>query len=399
MTNPALPPFNNRFSRRSALGMAALGAGALAGLPGCGGGGSTTGSGGGGGGEKVNTDPASFKGQTLNLFTWASYHEKAWLAEYEKLRGVKINVQLYGSVPDGFAKVQANPDAFDLVLATSGWVENYADAGLIVPLDTSYVANMKNVTNELKWEEATKYKNELYAIVYNWGDEPLCWLPSEMPTPKSSWRSLYEPSVKGKVSLVDDPTTVMPFIPIMLGFEEPYDLNEQQFKEMSEALMELKGQVTHVSASIEDQTTDFASGQVVTGVLYNVSTQVALKKNGIKLEQKIPDEGAAAWSDNYAMTKAGEEKAGLVYDFINYTLSVPWQARFAAESSNTGVLTLKEAESPEAVKAGLTKPKLESTLLPYTAGGAEFFEKLHLLKRVPNLEEWLNLWNEFKIGL
>ncbi len=396
MTTPALPPFN-KFSRRSALGMAALGAGALAGLPGCGGGGSSSGS--SGTSSTMNSDPASFKGQTLNLFTWASYHEKQWLAEYEKLRGVKINVQLYGSVPDGFAKVQANPDGFDLVLATSGWLETYADAGLIVPLDTGHVPNMKNVTNELKWEEATKYKNELYGIIYNWGDEPLCWLPEEMATPENSWRSLYDPSVKGKVSLVDDPTTVMPFIPIMLGFEEPYDLNEQQFKEMSEALLELKGQVTHVSASIEDQTTDFASGQVTTGVLYNVSTQVALKKNGIKLEQKIPNEGAAAWSDNYSMTKAGEEKAALCYDFINYTLSVPWQARFAAESSNTGVLTLKEAESKEAVEAGLTKQKLEATLLPYTAGGPEFFDKLKLLKRVPNLEEWLNLWNEFKIGL
>lgn len=397
MTKPALPPFNNRFSRRRAIGMAALGAGALAGLPGCGGGGGsspTT----GGGGSTISSDPESFKGQTLNLFTWASYHEKAWLAEYEKLRGVKINVQLYGSVPDGFAKVQANPDGFDLILATSGWVENYADADLIVPMDTAHVPNIKNVTSELKWEEATKYKNELYAILYNWGDEPLCWVPGEI-SPPTKWRSLYEPELKGKVSLVDDPTTVMPFIPIMLGFEEPYDLNEQQFKEMSEALMELKGQVTHVSASIEDQTTDFASGQVAAGVLYNVSTQVALKKNGIKLEQKIPPEGAAAWSDNYAMTKAGEEKAALCYDFINYTLSVPWQARFSAESSNTGVLTLQAAESPEAVKAGMTKQKLESTLLPYTAGGPEFFEKLKLLKRVPNLEEWLNLWNEFKIGL
>ena len=396
MTDPLRP--NHVYTRRHAIGLAALGAAALAGLPGCGGGdddsGTTSNAAAGGG----DVDPASFKGETLNLFTWASYHEKEWLAEYEKLRGVKINTQLYGSVPDGFAKVQANPDAFDLILATSGWVENYADADLIVPLDEGEIPNMKNVTSELKWREATEYKDGLYAILYNWGDEPLCWLPDQLQKP-DSWRSLYDPAVAGKVSLVDDPTTVMPFIPIMLGFEEPFDLDEKQFKEMSDALMELRGQVTHVSASIEDQTTDFANGQVTTGVLYNISTQVALRDNGITLEQTIPKEGAAAWSDNYAMTKAGEQKAALCYDFMNYTLSVPWQARFAAESSNTGVLTLQEAKSPEAVKAGLNKKALDRTLLPLTAGGTEFFESLKLLKRVPNLEEWLNLWNEFKIGL
>jgi len=395
MTDPLMRP-NHAYTRRHAIGLAALGAAALAGLPGCGSddddSGTTTSN------AAANADPESFRGETLNLFTWASYHEKEWLAEYEKLRGVKINTQLYGSVPDGFAKVQANPDAFDLVLPTSGWVENYADADLIVPLDENQVPNLKNVTNELKWREATEYNGELYGILYSWGTEPLCWLPDQLK-PQNSWRSLYDPAVAGKVSLVDDPTTVMPFIPIMLGFEEPFDLDEKQFQEMSDALMELRGQVTHVSASIEDQTTDFANGQVTTGVLYNISTQVALRENGIKLEQVIPKEGAAAWSDNYAMTQAGEQKAALCYDFINYTLSIPWQARYAGETSNTGVLTLAEAESPEAVKAGLDKQALDRTLLPLTAQGEEFFSRLKLLKRVPNLEQWLNLWNEFKIGL
>jgi spermidine/putrescine-binding protein len=394
MTDPLRP--NHVYTRRHAIGLAALGAAALAGLPGCGGGdddsGTTTSN------AAANADPESFRGETLNLFTWASYHEKEWLAEYEKLRGVKINTQLYGSVPDGFAKVQANPDGFDLVLPTSGWIENYADADLIVPLDENQVPNVKNITNELKWREATEYNGNLYAILYSWGVEPLCWLPDQLPA-QNSWRSLYDSNVAGKVSLVDDPTTVMPFIPIMLGFEEPFDLDEKQFQEMSDALMELRGQVTHVSASIEDQTTDFANGQVNTGVLYNISTQVALRDNGIKLEQVIPKEGAAAWSDNYAMTHAGEQKAALCYDFINYTLSVPWQARYAGETSNTGVLTLEEAESPEAVKAGLNKKALDRTLLPLTAEGEEFFSRLKLLKRVPNLEQWLNLWNEFKIGL
>lgn len=395
MTDPLFTK-NQRYTRRHALGLAALGAGVAIGLPACGGGGGTTSAATTGG---TTSGTESFKGETLNLFTWASYHEKEWLAEYEKSRGVKINVQLYGSVPGGFAKVQSNPDAFDLILATSGWLENYADAGLIVPVDEGQVESMGNITSELPWREATEYKNSLYGILYNWGDEPLCWLPDSVSGTPDSWKFLYEPSLKGKVSLVDDPTTVMPFIPIMLGFEEPFDLNEQQFKEMSEALMELQGQVTHVSASIEDQTNDFANGQVTAGVLYNVSTQVALRENGITLEQTIPKEGAAVWTDNYAMTKAGEKKAALCYDFINYTLSIPWQARFAAETSNTSVLSLEEAESKEAVEAGLNKKALDSTLLPLTAEGEAFFSKLKVLKRVPNLEEWLNLWNEFKTGL
>ncbi|MFN8151841.1 MAG: extracellular solute-binding protein [Solirubrobacterales bacterium] len=374
--------------------MAALGAAGLAGLSACGSDSSSSAT-----TAAVTGSVDDFKGEELNIFTWASYHNKPWIAEYEKSRGVKVNTQLFGGVPDGFAKVQANPDAFDLVLATSGWVETYADADLIVPMDESQIPNMKNVTEELSWRDATEYNGSNYAILYNWGDEPLGWLPDEVSPAPTSWEFLYDPSVEGKVSLVDDPTTVMPFIPIMLGFENPFDLDDDQFQQMKDKLMELQGQVTHVSASIEDQTNDFANGDVVTGVLYNISTQVALRDNDITLDQVIPDEGAAAWSDNYAMTKAGADKAALCYDFINYTLSIPWQARFAAETSNTSVLTLEEAKSPEAVKAGLNKEALDRTLLPLTAGGEEFFSKLKLLQRVPNLDEWLDAWNEFKTGL
>jgi spermidine/putrescine-binding protein len=332
------------------------------------------------------------------LFSWASYHDKPWIAEYEKSRGVKVSMQLYGAVPDGFAKVQANPDAFDLVMPTAGWVETYVAADLLVPIDEGRIPNLKNVTSDFDWRTATEVDGTNYGILYTWGDEPLCWLPDEIDTP-TSWESLYDPAVAGKVSLVDDPTTVMPFIPIMLGFPDPYNLDEAQFQEMSDALMDLRGQVTHVSASIEDQTADFANGQVTTGVLYNVSTQVALRDDGIAMEQIIPDEGAAAWSDNYAITKAGEAKSDLVYDFIDYTLSVPWQARFIGTSSNSGVLSLDEAESPEAVKNGLDKEALDRTLLPFTADGAAFFDQLKLLQQVPNLDEWLDLWNEFKTGL
>lgn len=393
MTDPTQDPMNPRVTRRRALGIAALGTATMLGLPGCGGNSdsSTT-------TTALPSGPESFKGQTLNIFSWSGYHDQKWLAEYEKLRGVRINQQLMGTVPDAFAKVKASPDSFDLVLATSGWIENYVDAGLIVPIDESRLSNMKNVTSELHWREATEYKGKNYAVIYTWGDEPLCWLPKKLSTP-DSWRSLWDPKNKGKVSLVDDPTTVMPFIPIMLGFKDPFKLTDQQFAEMKKQLMALRGQVTHVSASIDDQTTDFANGQVTTGVLYNISTQVKLRADGIELEQTIPKEGAAAWCDNYAITKAGDKKAALVYDFINYTLSVPWQARFAAATSNTSVLTLKTAKSQEAVDAGLTPEKLKTTLLPLTAGGAEFFSRIKLLRRVPDIDRWLGAWNEFKTGL
>ena len=229
----------------------------------------------------------------------------------------------------------------------------------------------------------------------------MCWLNAKTDiAPDASWATMWDPKYKGVVSIVDDATTFMPTIPIYLGFPNPFSLDSAQMKQMHDKLFALRGNLTHLTASIDDQTTDFANGQVVMGVLYNISTQVVLRKQGVAMTQIIPKEGAAAWSDNMVITKgSGAQKLDLVYDFMNYSLSVPWQARFASTSGNTGILSYEEATSPEAQKAGMTKEALATTLIPYLKEGPSLFEKLHLGQEIPNLDEWLNMWNEFKLGL
>ena len=344
--------------------------------------------------------PGSFSSDTLNLFTWSSYDDPPWIKEYEQSRGVTVNVQYIGSVPEGFAKTKANPAAYDIVLATSSFVQQYSAADLIIPIDESQVPNIKNIVPGLDWRPATNWNGTNYGIIYNWGDEPMCWLTDKTTiADNASWGTMWDPQYEGVVSLVDDPTTFMPTIPIYLGFPNPFDLDSSQMSQMQDKLFALRGNVTHVTASIDDQTSDFANGQVVMGVLYNISTQVVLKDQGIDMKQIIPTEGAAAWSDNYVITKeSGAKKLDLVYDFINYTLDIPWQARFAATSGNTGILSYDEATSPAAVDAGMTKQALDATLIPYTRD-PEIFTKLHLGEEIPNLDEWLNMWNEFKLGL
>ena len=395
MTEPVLPegeePQEKQFTRRQVVKAGLIGSAAVAGA-----------SLAGGVAKAASKSAARSSANTLNVFTWSSYHDAPWIKEYEKKRGVKVNLQVTGSVPDMFAKTKADPGAYDLVLATAGWIENYVDADLIIPFDDykKTIPNSRNISPLFPWRKATTYKGHNWALVYNWGDEPLCWLPSKVHPEPNSWNVLYDPKYKGRVSLVDDPTTILPFIGLMLGFKDPYHMTSAEFKAWKKKLMDLRRQLTHVTASIDDQTADFANGQVEIGVLYNISTLVKLNQQGIPLKQKIPREGTPTWSDNYTITKAsGAKKLDLVHDFINYTLSVPWQARFIATSANTGNISLSLARSQEAIKAGLTPKKLNATLQPYTAGGASFFRKLSLLRRVPNLDDWLNAWNEFKLGL
>jgi spermidine/putrescine transport system substrate-binding protein len=88
------------------------------------------------------------------------------------------------------------------------------------------------------------------------------------------------------------------------------------------------------------------------------------------------------------MTGANRQE---VYDFINYTLEVPWQAKFIEATGSAGVISYDEAATvvPEDVLAkseivNLQDPNFWAAMKPMVA---------------PNrMDERVALWNEFKAG-
>jgi spermidine/putrescine-binding protein len=101
-----------------------------------------------------------------------------------------------------------------------------------------------------------------------------------------------------------------------------------------------------------------------------------------------------------AITKqGGANKLDAVYQFINESLSLPWQARFIGSSGNSGTLNYDQASSEEAVNAGLSKDALDATLIPATRDGKAFFDKMIFFQAVENLQKRLDLWNQFKLGI
>jgi spermidine/putrescine-binding protein len=340
--------------------------------------------------------------KTINLFSWSSYHDDAWIKEYEAKTGVKINQQLITAIPDAFAKVKAQPDTFDVVLATSGFVENYVDSGLIVPVDESKIPNLATGIQGFDWRKSTTVNGTNYGIMYSWGSQPLVWNSDKVTPDPTGWSVLFDKKYAGRVSMVDDPVTQLPVIAIAAGINDPYNMSAEDFAKFKAKLQELKGQVTHVTASIQDQTTDFTGGQVDVGILYNISTWVEANKAGTHLKEIIPAEGTAGWTDNYVITKAGDAKNkcnNIVNDFINATLDPAWQGRFISTSGNNGDLSATAAKTDAAVKAGLTAEVFAKTELGLSEKDPTFFTKLKVMRRLSNLDEWLNVWNEFKLGL
>lgn len=350
--------------------------------------------------------------KTLNVLTWQTYHDRPWLNEFTKATGITVNAVNVGSPAEMFSKLKASPDAFDIALVTSGWFKNYASEDLLVPVQTDRITALSRMKLGFDWQSATTVDGKLLGVLYNWGDQALAWMDGSIPKDSSlskylddqgqpnDWNILWEPAFRKRVSIFDDPTSVIPMVPLALGFKDPFNLDDSQFEAVKKKLLELRPQVPRLTSGYDDQTQQFAAGEASIGYLNLNVTVNDLQKLGKTMRvNNAVKQGVPAWSDNYAITQAGHKKADAVYEFLNYTLALPWQARFVAKSGGAGVLDYAQATSKEAVAQGLTKEALDVTLIPATQQGDAFFSKMVFFKDVENLQKRLDLWNDFKLGL
>ncbi len=380
-------------------------------LAACGGGNDESAAGDTGAGEESSGGGGG--SETLSVLSWEGYHRQPWLDEFKNQTGITVNVTNVGSPAEMFSKTKANPSQFDLVLNTSGWFDQYVADDLLIPVDESKSPNVKLISDAFPWRDATTVDGTNYGILYNWGDQPLGWNADEVPGGldisayvddqgvPSDWNILWDPQFKQKITVFDDPTSVEPMIPLALGFPDPYNLDEQQFEAFKQKLFELRPQLKRLTSGFTDQVNAFVSGEAVIGYINIIQVQVDSNKEGVPVTlNHLVKQGTPAWSDNYAITKeGGANKLDAVYSFIDYTHSIPWMARFTADSANSGTLSYEQATSDEALNAGLTKEKLDISLIPATQAGEEFFSKMSFFKAVEDLEKRVEVWDEFKLGI
>jgi spermidine/putrescine-binding protein len=350
--------------------------------------------------------------KTLNLLTWEGYHDPKWLAEFTRKTGITVNAANVGAPAEMFAKVRANPGQYDIILCTAGWFANYVNDDLILPVDESRIPNIKLISNVFPWRHATSVNGKNYGVLYNWGDVPLGWISSAVPGKYDikkyldtsgrpwDWNVLWDPQFKGKVSMFDSPTDVYPMIGLAAGLKNPYHLNPAQLKLVKAKLLALRPQVKRLTTGFNDQVNQFVSKEAVIGYLNNPLVIVDVNKAHVGFTANhVMKQGTPAWSDNATITKqGGGKKLDAVYEFMNYELSIPWQARFVAASGNDGTLSYAQATSAAAAKAGLTKKKLAVTLIPQTRDKG-FFPSLVFYQSTNVLQKELDIWNQFKLGI
>ncbi len=328
----------------------------------------------------------AFAGEILNILCFQGYTEDTWVREFEKQTGAKVNVTYSGMVEEMFTKAAAGGGQYDLVSIDCGSVQRYYENNLLQPIDLSKIPNWAKVSQKFKDIDFTVFDGRSYHVPFVWGSNNVVYNKDAVGELPNTWWVLWDPKYKGQVSITDEANNNIVVTAIALGFPDPYNLTEDQFKQVKEKLIELKGNLRTLTVGFDSEKSVLASGEVNLAVSGYDSGLILYLRDELKMNvgRLMPKEGIYVWADGWVILKDAKNP-DLAHKWIDFMLS-DFTQKELAKYMGFGAVTpaAREALDPDIVKL-CSYDNIDNVPVP-----------VFLMKSPENFEARVNLWNEVK---
>ena len=140
----------------------------------------------------------------LNIFTWEGYIDYSTVIKpFEDETGIKVNYATFSSNEEMYEKLSAvNGGDYDVVLASDYMLAASREAGLMQKIDKDIVTNYDNLDPTFM-SQSFDPDNE-YVVPYVCGSPLLIYDPSAVDCEITGLNSLWDPSLKDSIGLIDD---------------------------------------------------------------------------------------------------------------------------------------------------------------------------------------------------
>ena len=245
----------------------------------------------------------------LNIYNWSDYIDPELILEFEREFGIKVNYDIYDSSEIVDTKLLTGHSGYDIVVHSASFSARLIPIGVYRSVDYGRLANWHHIDKELIAKIRRYFGEDIAGVPYMWGTTGFAYnrdmILERMPdAPLDSAAMLFDPSVVARfadcgVSLLDDPTSVIPIAMMYLGF--PANSVEPEHLAKAEEL--LKGVRPYVKYfSSTKMLLDLPSREVCLAMAWSGDYAVAISRAAeagvdINLSYTIPKEGAIDWYD------------------------------------------------------------------------------------------------------
>lgn len=261
----------------------------------------------------------------LNFYNWDTYIGETTLADFKKASGIDVNMSLFSTNDELFAKLKAGNPGYDVVVPSNEFVTRMSEGGLLMPLDHSKIPNMKNI--DPAFLDPDYDKGRKFSMPYTWLVLGIGYRKSKMQGVPDSWKYVLDSAqYKGRIALLSESADLMRLSAKYLG-HSVNGIPPEMVQQIEAMLIKQK---PNVKAFHEDDgQTLLQNGDVDIVIEYNGDIAQVMKEDA-DIGFVVPKEGSLLNSDTLCIP-AGAPRPDNAHKFINYILD----AQAGAEISKT----------------------------------------------------------------
>jgi spermidine/putrescine transport system substrate-binding protein len=249
----------------------------------------------------------------LNFYNWDTYIGETTLADFQKASGIDVNMSLFATNDELFAKLRAGNPGFDVIVPGSEFVERMIQAKLLEPLDHVNIPNIKNISPAFI-TDAPYDPGRKYSLPYTWLVIGIGYRKSKVKEVPDSWKYLFDSDeYKGRIAVMSDASELFRNCFKYLG----KSINDDSPGLIKQAEALLIKQKPNIKSFHEDNGQDLlASGEVDVVMEYNGDIAQVMAEDD-DLNFVVPKEGAMRQSDTLAIPKGAPHPENAT-KFINF---------------------------------------------------------------------------------
>jgi putative spermidine/putrescine transport system substrate-binding protein len=276
------------------------------------------------------------------VLAWPGYADPDVVKAFEGRFHAKVEVTVVASDEILADKLHAaRPPHYDVFAANTAEIQRYTNENLLSPLDVSQLPNTRRQLPRFRAlgsiDGLTK-DGKVYGIPYTYSSMGLIYDRKQIPVAPHSMAELWDPRYRGKVLDFDSAQHNFSFTALTLGYPNPFRLDAEQTRVITRKLIDLRRNLLTYYNLPEEATAFFVEHKVAL-MFGNYGTQqvAMLRRAGADVGYVIPDEGALAWLDCWAMTSTAHR--ALALEWINYMLEPDVSARLTERQGLANTLS------------------------------------------------------------
>jgi putative spermidine/putrescine transport system substrate-binding protein/spermidine/putrescine transport system substrate-binding protein len=328
------------------------------------------------------------KTPTLSLLVWEGYADPAFVHAFEEAHHCKISASYMGTSDELVAKLRGGSASnYDVISPSSDVATSIATSGLAAALDLSKIPSYKQLSPKLRALPLVRVNGNVYGVPFTWGPNPLLYDTTAFSKPPESWAVLWDPKLKGKISLWDELSSI-DMAAQLLGYDKPdpshlYNLSDEELENVKKKLLELKPNIRKFWTTGGELTNLFENHEIVAAMGWPLMTN-QLRKANFPIGEIIPRENTTGWIDHLMITAASEHKE-LATEFLEYMVEAKTQK---IVTDVTGY----DPANPQAAQFMSADDRKNLHL----DGVDEYMTHIYFWQQYPRRDKYNEIWNEIK---